>query len=440
MLFLHNSTAPCQWFSQLASLLDARSAPRMARLFLGCLLARGRRTVTRWIRAAGLSDDFRACYTSIAALGKRTDAIASRLAHEVVQPLVSEASRLVFALDDTPTPRYGPHVQGAGVHHNPTPGPAGSAYLYGHNWVVLGLLARHACWGVIALPLLARLYVRKTDLPNIPENDRPKFATKLEFGVELMRWAKTHLAHLGKPLWVVADGAYAKAPFLKPVMKLGIVIVSRLRKDAALHDLPEPPTGGRGRPRQYGRNRIELARLAAQPEGWTTETFELYGKPTTKKYKTFEATWRPVSGVIRVVLVQESHGWVAFFSTDRNASVADILGLVADRFSLENCFRDLKEVVGAGEQQVRRRATNVGAFHVCLWTFVMTEAWSWSKDDAALLGHRGSSPWDVGECLEIVLHHERISSSCSPHDEALHLLTGNSCRLTRQTECLCHFR
>ena len=70
---------------------------------------------------------------------------------------------------------------------------------------------------------------------------------------------------------------------------------------------------------------------------------------------------------------------------------------MADRFSLETCFRDVKEVVGAGEQQVRRRATNVGAFHVCLWTFVMTEAWSWSVDAAALVDHRRGSPWDVGD-------------------------------------------
>jgi hypothetical protein len=27
----------------------------------------------------------------------------------------------LFALDDTPTPRYGPCVEGAGLHHNPTP-------------------------------------------------------------------------------------------------------------------------------------------------------------------------------------------------------------------------------------------------------------------------------------------------------------------------------
>jgi hypothetical protein len=42
----HPLLAPCQWFSRLASALDRRSAPRLALLFLGAVLARGRRTVT----------------------------------------------------------------------------------------------------------------------------------------------------------------------------------------------------------------------------------------------------------------------------------------------------------------------------------------------------------------------------------------------------------
>src|SRR6185369_1068770 len=124
------------------------------------ILARGRRTVTSWIRAAGLGDQFRPCYTTVAAAGKRADLIAAHLVHEVVRPLVADAGRLLFAIDDTPTQRYGRHVQGAGVHHNPTPGPAGSPYVYGHVWVVLGLLACHPVWRLTALPLLARLYVR----------------------------------------------------------------------------------------------------------------------------------------------------------------------------------------------------------------------------------------------------------------------------------------
>ena len=52
----HPIPAPCQWFARLASALDRRSAPRLALLLLGAVLARGRRSVTTWIRAAKLSD------------------------------------------------------------------------------------------------------------------------------------------------------------------------------------------------------------------------------------------------------------------------------------------------------------------------------------------------------------------------------------------------
>jgi hypothetical protein len=337
----HPTPPPCHWFSALAAVLDPRSAPRLALLFLGAILARGRRTVTSWIRTAGLSDEYRPCYTTVAAAGKRADSIAARLMHGVVKPLVASATRLTLALDDTPTARYGPHVQGAGVHHNPTPGPAGSPFVYGHVWVVLGLLARHPIWGVVALPLLARLYVRDKNLSGIDLRHRPAFRTKLELAVDLVRWAVGWLGFLGKPVWVVADGAYAKAPFLKPMRTLGVTVVSRLRKDAALRAVPGPrPHHRRGPTRIYGEHRIDLAKRAGQTRGWATGTFTLYGKETTKRYKTFAATWRPAGGAIRVVLVDEPKGWVAFFCTDPTTTVADILGCVADRFSLETAFRD----------------------------------------------------------------------------------------------------
>jgi DDE superfamily endonuclease len=391
----HPTPAPCQWFSRLASALDPRSARRLVALFLGAILARGRRTSTSWIRAARMSDQFRRCYTTVAAAGKRADDIAARLTHEVVKPLVADADRLTFALDDTPTERYGPHVQGAGIHHNPTPGPAGSPFVYGQVWVVLGLLAAHPAWGVIALPLLARLYVRAKDLGGIDARHRPPFRTKLELAVELMRWAVVWLGFLGKRVWVVADGAYAKAPFLKPMRALAVTVVSRLRRDAALRTVPRPrPPGRRGPDRIYGDRRIELAKRAGQRRGWTTGTFTLYGKPTPKRYKTFVATWRPAGGAIRVVLVDEPTGWVAFFCTDPTATVADVLAAVADRFALETCFRDCKEVVGAGQQQVRFVWASVGSFHLCLWAFTMTEAWAWDRDEGELVGHRSSSPWD----------------------------------------------
>jgi hypothetical protein len=66
--------------------------------------------------------------------------------------------------------------------------------------------------------------------------------------------------------------------------------------------------------------------------------------------------------------------------------VAEILATVADRFSLEITFRDCKEIVGAGQQQVRFVWANIGAFHICLWTFTMTEAWAWLGPGGDRLG------------------------------------------------------
>ena len=176
-----------------------------------------------------------------------------------------------------------------------------------------------------------------------------------------------------------------------------MTVVSRLRKDAALWTVPGPkPKHRRGPQPTYGERRIDLAKRGGQRRGWATRTFNLYGKATVKRYKTFVATWRPAGGAIRVVLVDEPNGWVAFFCTDPAVSVADILEAIAARFSLETTFRDCKDIVGAGQQQVRRVKASVGAFHICLWTFTMTEAWAWERGQGELVGHRSASPWDDG--------------------------------------------
>jgi hypothetical protein len=88
-----------------------------------------------------------------------------------------------------------------------------------------------------------------------------------------------------------------------------VVVVGRLRKDAALRDIPAKTKRGqrrpRGRPRKYGKNRISLAKRAGQKRGWQTATCSLYNETATKTYKTFLATYLPVGGVIRVVLIKE---------------------------------------------------------------------------------------------------------------------------------------
>jgi len=326
----------------------------------------------------------------------RTETVISCMLLLLLAKLPS-GPRMLLALDDTPTKRYGPTVQGAGIHHNPTPGPADAKFLYGHIWVTLAWVLRHPLWGTIGLPLLARLYVRQKDIAKIPKELRWKFQTKLVQAADLVAWAAGIAFSSGKRLWIVADGFYAKRPFLKPVRKLGVVVVSRLRKDACLYTLPPKRKKGarrkRGAPRKYGTRRISLAKRAAAKRGWQTMECVQYGKTVTKKYKTFLATYRPAFGVIRVVIVQEEHGSQFFFCTDPEATVREILEAFADRAAIEQDFHDIKEVWGVGQQQVRYLWANIGVYHLNLWMYTLVELWSWRRWHGTLCD-RSASPWD----------------------------------------------
>jgi DDE superfamily endonuclease len=381
-----------EWVSWLQAGLHARSRWRLPLVAIGMLFAKGRRTVTTWLRAAGISDDFSDYYYFIGSLGRKTEIVATYLLIGLLR-FLPLGPRVLLAVDDSPTKRYGPQVQGAGIHHNPTPGPADQRFLYGHIWVTLSLVVRHAWWGTIGLPLLACLYVRRKDVSKLPSKYGWKFLTKLELAVRLVLWMVPWLVGAGKQVWVVVDGGYARRPLLRPLRAQGVIVVGRLRKDAGLRDVPPARTGRRGRPRKYGANKLSLAKRAGQRRGWQQVSCRVYGEDVVKTFKTFLATYEKADGLIRVVIVKEDDGWMPYFSTDTNASVVEILEAVADRAAIEQDFHDLKEVWGAGQQQVRNLWANLGVFHLNLWLHTLVELWAWKRPKNQLTDRR-ASPWD----------------------------------------------
>ena len=164
--------------------------------------------------------------------------------------------------------------------------------------------------------------------------------------------------------------------------------------------MPRPPRPGqpkkRGPKPKYGPQAISLAKRAGHRLGWQTSAFVLYGQVVTKTFKTFLATYPPVGGALRVVLVRESTGWRAFFCTAVTATVADILEAVADRAAIEQDFHDLKEVHGAGQQQVRHYWANIAVYHLNLWWHTLVELWAWQQSHSQLCDRR-RSPWDNPE-------------------------------------------
>jgi hypothetical protein len=256
----------------MASFLHRRCCFRLLVLLFGLLFAQGRRrTITTWLRAAEVQQGFPSFYYFLGSLGRNCELPAVSLLRAVLHQLYPDLpsdTAVVFTLDDTPCQRYGPHVQGAGVHHNPSPGPADAPFLYGHIWVTLCVMVCHPQWGPISLPLRSLLYVRKKDVTKIPSRYQWRFRSKLDLAAELVRWAADLARFLGRPMQVVVDGGYAKKPFLKEATRAAVQVISRLRRDAGLRTLPRPRRQPqRGRPALYGSETIRL-RFACPAQAW----------------------------------------------------------------------------------------------------------------------------------------------------------------------------
>lgn len=374
----------------LSSVLHQRSAWRLAVILASMLFARGRKTITSWLRAAGINRCYKAYYYFIGSLAQKTENIATELFEIMIRRIYKNTNTVLAAIDDSPTSRYGPKVAGAGIHRNPTPAPDGGKFVYGHVWVTLSAIARHKNFGTIGLPLLARMYVKAKDVKAIEMS----FKSKTEQAVELAKWAYNCCKNLGKRLWIVTDGGFTRASFVKPVIKMGVVVITRLRKDAVLYaELKQPKKRKRGRPRKYGK-RIKLRNAIKKSDGWFKVKAFLYGKEEIKEVKVFQALYKPAGCLVQVLVVRESEDcFRAFMCTDLTASAVEILEAVADRYAIEQNFSDIKEIEGAGQQQTRTIGSNIGAFHLNLWLHSMIELWAWNKS-AKMLCNRSDSPWD----------------------------------------------
>src|SRR4029077_14446229 len=100
---------PCEvasWIGQMAFVLDRRVAWRLLPLLVGVLFGQGRRTVASWLRGGELGDDFRLYYYFLGSLGRNVNSVA-RVLFGIAVRVIAPGDRVLLALDDTPTKRYG---------------------------------------------------------------------------------------------------------------------------------------------------------------------------------------------------------------------------------------------------------------------------------------------------------------------------------------------
>ena len=132
---------------------------------------------------------------------------------------------------------------------------------------------------------------------------------------------------------------------------------TRLRANAALHDLPPERTGKKGRPRKKGDRLPSLAKIAAAAE-FSQVTVTRYGKTESIAVHAFTCLWYSVTGTapVTVILIRDKSktGYdLALVTTEKNPDIAGVIERYAARWAIEVAIEDAKQLFGTGQARNR---------------------------------------------------------------------------------------
>ena len=134
------------WITRLQNMVDRRLRDLFPAVFHGLLFTmEARRTCTSWFRAGGISSEFRRAYRVIGFTGRHVQPMAMSVLYDIANLRMAAGVlriRLALLTEILLPNATAPMWKERGIHHNPTPGPANHAFLYGHSLCDSGLDGR----------------------------------------------------------------------------------------------------------------------------------------------------------------------------------------------------------------------------------------------------------------------------------------------------------
>jgi DDE superfamily endonuclease/Archaeal putative transposase ISC1217 len=275
--------------------------------------------------------------------------------------LVPAGAAIGLVIDDTLAPKKGAEVFGIGSHLDAVRSTrTRRVFAFGHCWVMLAILVpvpfSERRW---ALPVLFRLYRnKKTVAKERPSTHKKPYRKKTELGREMLDLAIGWAA--GRRIELSADSAYCNDTVAQDLPE-SVVLLGAMRPDAVLTAPATARVGKQrsGRPRKRGETLPKPQALANDPSTpWQHLEIVLYGQSCKLLFKECVAQWfRPCgTRLLRIIIVHVERGSIGvrvFFSTDSKMSPTAILRGYANRWSIEVCFRDLKQLLGFADSSAR---------------------------------------------------------------------------------------
>lgn len=315
-------------------------------------------------------------------------------------------------LDDTIFHRTGRKVQGAGYFRDAVRSTVKQVvYCWGLNLVVLSLRVKTPWGRELGLPINMRMY-------------------RKQGSASLIDLAETMIRELadwfpGRRFRACADGFYA------PLAGRGFPrteLISRIRCDAAIYDLPPKKKKGQRGPKPKKGPRLPTAQqLARQVRSWKRLKTIERGKVKYRLVYTQVVIWYKVSQEpILLVISRDPQGKEKdkfLFSTDVGAKSAQVIGGFAGRWSIEETFKNTKQSLGAQQPQTWKGVGPERSAVIGLWLY--SAVWLWylqgyrkKKVLQLLARYRGKSHpsfQDALAALRRVLWRGRINGMFGKH-------------------------
>ena len=321
-------------------------------LTAGMALALGPKTVCELYAASGMEGHWTRAHKFFSEGKWSPDMLGLAMLDLIVERLVPKGARIDLVGDGTLWRRYGREIFKAFYQYDPSPQVPGNKKIgFGNGWVVLGIIVHLPfCDHEICLPLLARMKGKSTS--------KRKAKSDSELVLEMVKLVE---ARLPKRRFLLRVDAAFKI--------LGIYsectdVVTRATGAAALYEPPPVIEGkrGKGRPRVYGDKLGKLTELASD-ERYPWEEAKDESGEIVRKLKYIPCRRRATKSISLVcVLVIEADELakpegkrrpfsVALLCTDTSMSAQEVQSAYAGRWSIENCFQDVRHVTGVGQQR-----------------------------------------------------------------------------------------
>jgi len=308
-------------------------------------------------------------------------------------------------LDDTLFHRSGRKINGAGWWRDAVRSTSTNIiHAWGLNLVVLTLRINPP-WGGEPLGLPINMRLHRKNGPTLIE-----LATQMLTEVALWLPQRRFLCS--------ADGFYAS---LAGQDIPNTHMISRMRRDANIYDLlGKKRKKRRGRPRKKGKKLPAPKQMAKRIHNFKLVKTCERGKSRKRLVYTRKVVWYRVSQKpVLLVISRDPAGKEKddfFFTTDLNLTAAELINGFADRWSIEDTFKNTKQFIRGQEPQTWKRKGPERAAALSLWIYSVI--WLWYLRQKSKRRYFFVQPWypdksapsfaDALNCLRRVLWQDRI--------------------------------